>query len=297
MKFGLVGTGYWAQVTQGAGLTAEPSADLVAVWGRNPDKAAALAGDLGVTVAASYGELLDRVDAVAFAVPPDVQAPLAVQAARAGKHLLLEKPISVSLADADELVTAVDEAGVASVVFFTSRYDPARRAWLDSLGGGAWEGGWARWLASIFYDGSPYASSPWRWERGALWDIGPHILSLLTPPLGPVVRVTATSGLGDLVHLIFEHDFGATSTATVTLRAPRNAAGDEVAFWGSAGIATMPPASASPAENLATAARELIDSAASDRPTHPCDVHFGRYVVKVLAEADAQIATAAGSEV
>jgi predicted dehydrogenase len=295
MKFGLVGTGYWARVTQGAGLVAEPQADLVAVWGRDPDKAGALAAELGVGVAATYDELLEQVDAVAFSVPPHVQAPLAVQAAEAGRHLLLEKPIATSLEDADRLVVAADTAGVSSVVFFTARYDEARRAWLDSLAGGAWEGGWARWFAANFAEGSPYASSTWRWERGALWDLGPHLLSLLTPPLGPVVRVTASAGVEDLVHLIFEHEFGATSTASATLRAPREAASGEVSFWGPAGVSSMPESSGTPAENLATAARELIADADSGRHSHPCDVHFGRYVVKVLAEAEAQMAVATGS--
>jgi predicted dehydrogenase len=295
MKFGLVGTGYWARITQGAGLAAEPEVDLIAVWGRDPDKTAALAGGLGVDVAASYDELLERVDAVAFAVPPHVQAALAVQAAEAGKHLLLEKPIATSLADADALVAAADAAGVASVVFFTARYDQARRDWLDGLGGGAWEGGWARWFAANFVADSPYASSAWRWDRGALWDLGPHLLALLTPPLGPVVGVSATAGVGDLVHLVFEHEFGATSTASATLRAPREAAGHELAFWGPTGIATMPEPSGSSAQNLATAARELIAEAASGRRSHPCDVHFGRHVVKILAEAEAQMSAAAGS--
>src|ERR1700687_750105 len=81
-------------------------------------------------------------------------------------------------------------------------------------------GYWARRIVSAFVPDSPYASSTWRREKGALWDVGPHALSVLTAALGPVVGVTADSGAGDLVHLVFHHAAGATSTASLTLDAP-----------------------------------------------------------------------------
>ena len=90
------------------------------------------------------GAFLDAVDGVAFAVPPDVQAPIAVAAARAGKHLLLEKPLATSDAGADELAEAVAGSGVASVVFFTLRFRAEVRAWLAEVTA---RGGWtAAWL-------------------------------------------------------------------------------------------------------------------------------------------------------
>jgi predicted dehydrogenase len=295
VRFGLVGTGHWARVTQGAALAAEPAVDLAAVWGRNPERAAGLAAELGVPVAASYADLLERVEAVAYAVPPDVQAPLAVEAAEAGKHLLLEKPIATSLAEADRLVEAVDRAGVSTVVFFTTRFDRARRAWLAGLAGGGWEGAWSRWFAGTFLEGSPYAGSTWRWERGGLWDLGPHLLSLLTPVLGPVERVAAEAGAGDLVHLVLHHQGGATSTASMTLRASEKAAGIEVAFWGPAGVSSLPEPAGTAAVALGQAARELIEDAQGGWRAHPCDVRFGREVVRVLAEAEQRLAEAAAS--
>src|SRR5580693_10720268 len=87
MRFGLVGTGYWAKITHAPAIASTPGAELVAVWGRDEAAAAALAAEYGATAHADFGAFLDRVDAVAFAVPPDVQAPLALQAARMGKHL------------------------------------------------------------------------------------------------------------------------------------------------------------------------------------------------------------------
>src|SRR5262245_18156678 len=116
MRFGLVGTGYWARVTHAAAIDATAGASLAAVWGRDPEATAALAAEHGA--AAFTGEdaidaFLDGVDAVAFSVPPYVQAPIATRAARAGKHLLLEKPVALSDPEADALVGAVDAAGVA----------------------------------------------------------------------------------------------------------------------------------------------------------------------------------------
>src|ERR1700743_1447162 len=109
MRFGLVGTGYWAKITHAPALASTPGAELVAVWGRNPAAAAALAGEHGATAYEDFGAFLDSVDAVAFAVPPHIQAPLAIQAAREGKHLLLEQPIALSAGDADKLGRAREE--------------------------------------------------------------------------------------------------------------------------------------------------------------------------------------------
>src|ERR1700754_2129745 len=122
MRFGLVGTGPWARIAHGPGLTAARDVDLVGVWGRSREKAETLATSLGVTAYDDYDALLADVDAVAFAVPPDVQAEAAMAAARAGKHRLLDKPVALTVDDARALRDAADAAGVASVVFFTDRF-------------------------------------------------------------------------------------------------------------------------------------------------------------------------------
>ena len=82
MRFGLVGTGYWAKTTHAPALASTPGAELVAVWGRDQAAAAALAAEHGAIAHADFGTFLDSVDAVAFSVPPHVQAPLAVRAAK-----------------------------------------------------------------------------------------------------------------------------------------------------------------------------------------------------------------------
>ena len=76
MRFGLVGTGYWARVTHAPALASTEGVELAAVWGRNPQAAAGLAAEYQATPHRDIGAFLAEVDAVCFAVPPDVQAPI-----------------------------------------------------------------------------------------------------------------------------------------------------------------------------------------------------------------------------
>ena len=299
MRFGLVGTGHWARIAHAPALASTPGVSLAAVWGRNADAARSLAAEYGAAgFSSDVGAFLDAVDAVAFAVPPDVQAPLAVRAAEAGKHLLLEKPVALSVSDADKLVDAVDAAGVASVVFFTHQFNTEIRAWLADErargAGGGWSGGVAVWLGAALQPDSPF-NTPWRRDKGGLWDLGPHVVAMLWACLGPVTSVTAVAGGTDVTHLVLRHSGGASSAATVTLSAPPAAAGNNLFVWGEAGRSVMPPMPDDPVDALRVAALELVASAESGRP-HPLDVRFGRDVVKVLADAQAQLEVARSAE-
>ena len=140
--------------------------------GRNPEAAAGLAAAAGAIAHRDFEAFLADVDAVAFSVRPDVQSELAVRAARAGKHLLLEKPLALTDEASDALVAAVDAAGVASVVFFTSRFQPDARAWLEDVtAAGGWYGGHVLWLGSVYAESSPF-DTPWRRQKGGLWISG-----------------------------------------------------------------------------------------------------------------------------
>jgi predicted dehydrogenase len=277
-------------MAHGPGLVAARDVDLVGVWGRSREKAATLAKSLGVTAYDDYEALLADVEGVAFAVPPDVQADMALAAARAGKHLLLDKPVAMTVDDARVVRDAARQAGVASVVFFTDRFIDGSRAWFRQVGSTAgWRGGWLRWFSCLQEPGNPFGSSPWRQERGALWDTGPHALSTLGTALGPIVSLTAVGGEGDLVTLVLRHESGATSTVSVTQFAPPAAAGFEAAVWGESGLLPMPlRAEEAPAGPFATAAEELVASAASGEP-HVVDVAFGTHVVELIADAQAQL--------
>jgi predicted dehydrogenase len=289
MRFGLVGTGYWAQVTHAPALARTEGIELTAVWGRDPQAAAGLAAEYQATPYHDVAAFLAGVDAVSFAVPPDVQAPIATQAAREGKHLLLEKPVALTEAAADGLVEAVEQAGVASVVFFTQRFQPDVRAWLAEVQGrGGWVGGVAAWLGSALQESNPF-NTPWRRDKGGLWDIGPHVISLLWASLGPVTSVTADRGPLDVTHLILHHQGGATSTVTVTLSAPEAAEGIETYVWGESGRLAAPDGSLDQVAALSVALGELTANVRAGQTRHPCDVWFGRDVGRVLAEAQRQI--------
>lgn len=288
-RFGLVGTGYWARETHGPALLAHPDVELAGVWGRSPERADELAGDLACSSYPTLDALLDDVDAVAVAVPPDIQAEVAVRAAEHGCHLLLDKPLALDVAAADRVVDAVEAAGVRSIVFFTLRFTPSTSAWLVELSQkGVGRNGRVRLHASIFEPGNPYGASPWRQERGALWDIGPHALSMLIPALGPVEQVHALRGRGDDVEVILRHASGAVGSMGLSLTAPP---GDRSADWtvyGDDHSSTMPAPDEPPPVAYGRCLSELL--ANREQPwSHACDVRFGRDVVAVLARAEAEL--------
>lgn len=280
LRFGLVGTGYWADVAHAAGIAAHPKAELVGVWGRDPAKAAALAGKHGVRPFDDLDELIAAVEAVAFSVPPNVQAELALPAAEAGRALLLEKPLALSVEPAERLVDAVR---APTVVFFTFRLDPGLAAWYrEEVDGRSWDGASVLYLASIFEPGNPFGHSAWRREQGGLWDVGPHALSALLPALGKVERVVAVRGPRDEVHLALEHDSGAASNAALSLTAPADV--NEVAFWGAEGLARRPDAGK---VDRVAAYGAAIDALLAGETVF--DARFGLEVVRVLSAAETDL--------
>jgi myo-inositol 2-dehydrogenase/D-chiro-inositol 1-dehydrogenase len=103
-----------------------PGAALVAIADPAQDTAAAVAARLGVA-AMSIDEVLGRedVDAIAVCSSTDTHVELVVRAARAGKAILCEKPLSLELSDVDRALEAVEAAGVRMMVGFNRRFDPA----------------------------------------------------------------------------------------------------------------------------------------------------------------------------
>jgi predicted dehydrogenase len=209
-----------------------------------------------------------------------VQADLALPAAEAGRALLLEKPLALSVEAAERLVDAVR---APTVVFFTFRLDPGLAAWYrEEVDGRSWDGGGALYLASIFEPGNPFGQSPWRRELGGLWDVGPHALSALLPALGKVERVAAVRGPRDEVHLALAHESGAASSAALSLTAPADV--NEVVFWGTDGLARRPDAGN---VDRVAAYGAAIDALLAGET--PFDARFGLEVVRVLAAAESEL--------
>jgi predicted dehydrogenase len=295
VRFALLGTGYWAETCHAPGLAAHPDVDFAGVWGRDNRKATRIAERYGTVAEHNLDALLARSDAVAIALPPDVQPELACRAAEAGCHLLLEKPVARSQDDADAVGAAAARAGVATAVFFTLRFIERVALWLgESIATSRWDCASFVMLASSLDGASPFSTSPWRYRRGSLWDAGPHVLSLLIPALGPVEDVAAVEGDRDTVQLALRHMSGAVSSVAVSLTAPSSAECLDFRLWGASGAATLPTlgtpgepddlqAIVAPAYQKAVS--ELLAAINGASPPR-CDLAFGLEVVNVLARAE-----------
>jgi predicted dehydrogenase len=286
MRFGLFGTGPWAHLAHAPGLAAHPDVEFVGVWGRSEAKTEALAAEYGARPYATVEELIADVDAVSIAMPPDIQAPIALFAAQAGRHLLLDKPVALLPEQADTISAAVAERNLASVVFFTRRFMPELKWFIDdAVATGGWTEARVDYVGTIFDEGNPYGDSPWRRSSGGLWDVGPHAVALVVPVLGAVTEVTAMVGARDMSHVLLRHSSGAISTLTVSVDVPPAAAREESVFAGEAGLRPVPPQRWEPVEAFGVAVTELI-AAAKGGPRLELDVQFGAEVTAVLAAAE-----------
>ena len=134
---GLIGSGYMGR-TYAACLTRHvPNAHLVSVWGGR--RAAATAQEFGVSADASLDEMLarDDIDAVVITSPHTAHRAQAVAAAAAGKHVYIEKPMAISVAECDAIIAACDAADVRLTVNFVTRFRDAPLAMKRLIDDGA----------------------------------------------------------------------------------------------------------------------------------------------------------------
>jgi UDP-N-acetyl-2-amino-2-deoxyglucuronate dehydrogenase len=126
LRVGVVGGGDIG-LNNAKSVEAAPAALVAAVCDVSPEVLSDMAKRLNVPAVPDYEKLLARsdVDAVLLSVPHMLHAPLAIQAAKAGKHVLLEKPLGVNLQDATRIVDACRQAGVRLTVNFSFRLRPA----------------------------------------------------------------------------------------------------------------------------------------------------------------------------
>jgi UDP-N-acetyl-2-amino-2-deoxyglucuronate dehydrogenase len=200
--FGIVGAGVIAAIHADAiallSKTARPDARLVAVTDVDADAAAAFAVAHGCPAEPDLAALLARedVEVVCVCVPSGLHAAIGTQAAKAGKHLVVEKPIDVSLEAADRLIDAARTAGVALTVISQHRFDPGLielRRLLDEqvLGRLILGEATTKWYRTQAY----YDSAAWRgtyaMDGGSLMNQGVHYVDLLRWCLGPPAEVTA----------------------------------------------------------------------------------------------------------
>jgi UDP-N-acetyl-2-amino-2-deoxyglucuronate dehydrogenase len=200
--FGIVGTGVIAAIHADAiallSKTGRPEARLVAVTDVAADAAAAFAAARGCSVEPDLSALLARrdVEVVCVCVPSGLHADIGVQAAKAGKHLVVEKPIDVSLDAADRLIDAARTAGVALTVISQHRFDPGLVELKRLLDGGALgrlvlgEAATKWYRTQGYYDSAAWRGT-WAMDGGSLMNQGVHYVDLLRWCMGPPVEVTA----------------------------------------------------------------------------------------------------------
>lgn len=138
VRMGVAGVGRIGRMHAAILARQIPGATVVAVADVVPEAATAVAHELQVA-AMGVEELISSpdVDAVAICTSSDTHVDLVVQAARAGKAIFCEKPVSLDLAEVDRALAAVDAAGVPFMVGFNRRFDPGHRSVRRAIEAGA----------------------------------------------------------------------------------------------------------------------------------------------------------------
>jgi predicted dehydrogenase len=273
-------------MVHGPVFAAGPETHLAGVWSRTAANAEALAQQCGTRAFETLDALIDACDAIAIAVSPGAQPEFAIRAARAGKAVLLEKPIAFDVATAQRVADAISEAGVGSLVVLTYRFHGPTREFLaraqrfDALGGRGC------FLSGAFLGDSPFATD-WRLERGCLLDVGPHIVDLLDAALGEVVEIDAAGDVHGWVALTMRHASGATSQASLCCRCAMESR-TEVEIFGPQGVLTLDGRSGSRTDTFATLRAEFAEVARTGA-SHPADVQRGLHLQRLLARAEASM--------
>jgi predicted dehydrogenase len=284
-RFGVVGTAHWATSVHSVGLQRTPGARLVGVWGRDLEKTRALAVARSVAPFARFEDMLAEVDAVSFAVPPQIQEELALRALVAGKHVLLEKPIATNARAAEALAAAAERAGIATIVFFMRRFVPEIADFISHHASGGWREAEVEIRSATFAADSPYRNSVWRQVAGSeVWDVGPHVLSILVPMLGPVVLARALASEGNFIRFETEHAGGGRALTRINQRADPGDTRNIYRFRGPSGEVAAPELELDRPANFVRAAGALVDGINDRTKVHPCNVRFGAETVRVLEQ-------------
>ena len=128
IKVGVIGMGRFGELHAATYKKIE-GAELIAVSSRKPDHVKAMGEKYGAKPYTDYLQLLKDpdVEAVSISVPPGVQKEIAIEAMGAGKHVLMEKPIAITIEDADAIVKKAKETGVVAMVGYVERFNPSLR--------------------------------------------------------------------------------------------------------------------------------------------------------------------------
>ena len=232
LGFAILGAGMVAEYHLNAlQECADLGARLVGVGHYNPARYDEISERFGAP-ASSYDELLadPAVDAVCVCTPSGQHAQQAIAAASSGKHVLVEKPMAISLADADAMIAACRENGVQLGVCLQRRAEPLFRRVHDAIhGGDLGEITLGVVTMPYFRDEPYYAQAEWRgtWAMdggGVLMNQGIHIIDLLLWFLGDPVEVHAFADsrhrsveIEDTAGAVLRFANGSVATITATV--------------------------------------------------------------------------------
>ena len=132
LRTAVIGVGYLGRFHAQKYRQLEGS-DLVAVVDANPEAAQRVAAEFGVEAAIDYVSVLDRVDAISIAVPTPLHHAVACAALERGVHVLVEKPIATTVAEAREMVALAARKGCVLQVGHLERFNPAIVAAVSKL--------------------------------------------------------------------------------------------------------------------------------------------------------------------
>ena len=200
LRWGLLSTARINQMLIPA-IRAAQRAELVAVASRSPARAEAYAAKCGIPRAhGSYQALLEDpgVDAVYISLPNSLHAEWTVRAAQAGKHVLCEKPLAITVAECDQIIAAAETADVVVAEAVMYLHHPLLHKAREMVQGGAV--GQVRLVrgAFCFYLDRP-ADVRWDPEMGggSLWDVGSYPVSFIRWMLGEPEQVFGWQTLSD----------------------------------------------------------------------------------------------------
>jgi len=228
LRFALVGAGAIGE-THARSITS--SAELAVVVDNSLERARRVTAEFGGTPMTSLADAFEHVDAVSVCLPSGAHADAAVLALQAGKHVVVEKPIDVTLAAADRIIAAERQSGRTVAVISQRRFQPesaaAHRA-ISDLGritSGIAESTF--WRPQEYYDSKPWRGT-WALDGGgALMNQGIHAVDLLLWLMGEPVEVLARSAclahdrieVEDTVAAVVTFASGALGTITATTAA------------------------------------------------------------------------------
>ena len=202
-RVAVVGYGYWGSKHVRV-LTSIPDV-AVTVVDADPDRLAEAAAQFpNARLAADLDVVLDDVDAVLVATPPGSHFDIARTALDAGKHVLVEKPLTTSVVDAEMLVDLAEQRAVGLMVGHTFEYNPAVRKLREIVRSGQ--------LGRVLYvDTARLSLGRYQTDVNVVWDLAPHDVSIVSYVLDemPVpTAVWAHNNIGgrfaDVAHLRLE---------------------------------------------------------------------------------------------